>query len=276
MAEVDIQSITTPTTILYCDACGMPPEYCEYGPDFETHCLPWLKKAHPHLLSKLHGGRNSTNEHDDQDGNNVDDDKSATMSIRPSAPWTTKERLIAFYTKYQPDKVDGVDGILEKYAGKEDKLFHALVKKYGPEPEDPFFLGSDSDEDDDDDDDDEDGVTDQLEGMDLNSSNKKKRRGAAAKKVNKVDTRVIVQKISRNRKKAVTHVVGLDTAPGIKLKEASKAFSKRFAGSSSVKDKEIIIQGDHLEEVAEMIVTKFGVSGDAVFLDLDGEFVSYA
>ena len=34
--------------------------------------------------------------------------------------------------------------------------------------------------------------------------------------------------------------------------------------------------GDHLEEVAEMIVTKFGVSGDAVFLDLDGEFVSYA
>ena len=34
--------------------------------------------------------------------------------------------------------------------------------------------------------------------------------------------------------------------------------------------------GDHLEEVAEMIVTKFGVSGEAVFLDLDGEFVSYA
>ena len=36
------------------------------------------------------------------------------------------------------------------------------------------------------------------------------------------------------------------------------------------------IVGDHLEEVAEMIVTKFGVSGEAVFLDLDGEFVSYA
>lgn len=34
--------------------------------------------------------------------------------------------------------------------------------------------------------------------------------------------------------------------------------------------------GDHLEEVAAMIVDKFGVSGDAVFLDLDGEFVSYA
>jgi len=29
--------ITTPQTVLYCDACGMPPEYCSYGPDFETH-----------------------------------------------------------------------------------------------------------------------------------------------------------------------------------------------------------------------------------------------
>jgi len=69
--------------------------------------------------------------------------------------------------------------------------------------------------------------------------------------------------------------VGMDTVPGLKLKDASKAFSKRFAGSSSVKDKEIIIQGDHLEDVAEMIVNKFGVSADMVFLDLDGEFVSF-
>ncbi len=228
MADIDVQSITTPSTILYCDACGMPPEYCEYGPDFETHCIPWLKKNHPDLLSQLHGGR--SNKGDDND----DEEEDATP--RPTAPWTTRERLIAFYTEYQPDKLDGIDAILEKYSGKEDKLFNALVKKYGPEPEDPFYLGSDSDDDSDA------GVTDQLEGMNLGS--KKKRRGAAAKKVNKVDTRVIVQKISRNRKKAVTHVVGLDTAPGIKLKEASKAFSKRFAGSSSVKDKEIIIQGE--------------------------------
>ncbi len=35
------------------------------------------------------------------------------------------------------------------------------------------------------------------------------------------------------------------------------------------------ITGDHLEEVAEMIVSKFGVNGDAVFLDLDGEFVPF-
>ena len=119
-------------------------------------------------------------------------------------------------------------------------------------------------------------LAEKMEELDVGGkSSKKKRRGAAAKKVNKFDTRVIVQKISRNRKKAVTHVVGMDTVPGLKLKDASKAFSKRFAGSSSVKDKEIIIQGDHLEDVAEMIVNKFGVSADMVFLDLDGESVSF-
>ena len=31
--------------------------------------------------------------------------------------------------------------------------------------------------------------------------------------------------------------------------------------------------GDHVEDVADMIVTRFGVRGDAVFFDLDGEFV---
>ena len=218
--------IVTPQAALYCDACGMPPEYCSYGPDFETHCAPWLKSNHPRLFAALHG--NKTVKESADDGGEP----------APTAPWTTRERLTAFYTEYMPEKLEGIDAILDKYAGKEDKLFTALVKKYGPEPEDPYYAaGSDSEED----------VVEKMGELDVGS--KKKRRGAAAKKVNKVDTRVIVQKISRNRKKAVTHVVGMDTVPGVKLKEASKAFSKRFAGSSSVKDKEIIIQGDHLEEV---------------------------
>jgi density-regulated protein DRP1 len=205
----------------------------------------------------------------------------AVVSSAPNAataPWTTRERLAAFYTQYMPDKLDGIDAILEKYEGKEDKLFLALVKKYGPETDDPYYANDDNDSDDDNDEsDDDDEVSNKLNGLDMNNNkaNKKERRGASAKKVIKTDTRIIIQKISRNRKKAVTHVVGLDTVPGMKLKDASKAFSKRFAGSSSVKDKEIIIQGDHVEDVAEMIVSKFGVQGDAVFFDLDGEFVPY-
>mmetsp|Transcript_31100 Transcript_31100/g.65063 ORF Transcript_31100/g.65063 Transcript_31100/m.65063 type:complete len:267 (+) Transcript_31100:56-856(+) len=258
---------TTQKQVLYCDACGMPPEYCEYSPDFETHCIPWLKTNHPDILASLLKNKPAA----------ITTEKGSSSSTfttpAPTAPWTTKERLSAFYTKYMPEKLDGIDAILEKYAGKEEKLFVALVKKYGPEPEDPYYVAKFGAGSDDDDEDGEDDVEGKMEGLEIDD--KKKRRGAAAKKVNKVDTRIIIQKISRNRKKAVTHVVGMDTVPGMKLKEASKAFSKRFAGSSSVKDKEIIIQGDHLEEVAEMIVSKFGVSEDAVFLDLDGEFVPF-
>lgn len=154
--------------------------------------------------------------------------------------------------------------------GKEDKLFTALGKKYGDEPEDPFYAYDSEDDPDDDN-----VPTKELSQMDI-----KKRRGASAKKAVKLDTRIIIQKISRNKRKAVTIVVGMDTVPDVKLKDAAKAFSKRFAGSSSVKDtpkggKEIIIQGDHVDEVASMIVNKFKVSADSVFMDIDGEFVPF-
>jgi len=241
----------------------MPPEYCEYGPDYESHCKSWLLKNHPSIyadLKKLREGGDSTTTSAEAD------------TKGPSAPWTTEERLIQFYKKYQPDKIDGVAAILEKYAGKEEKLFVALVRKYGPEPEDPYCLDSDDNDDDD---------TDGVEGGvgELSLSQKKKRRGAAAKKSTLVDTRIVIQKVSRNKRKAVTIIVGMDTVPDIKLKEVAKAFSKRFAGSSSVKDtpagkKDIIIQGDHMDEVAKMIVDKFKVPADSVFLDIDGKFVS--
>ena len=177
--------------------------------------------------------------------------------------------MTAFYEKYQPEKLSDVPSLLEKYAGKEDKLFVALTKKYGPEPEDPYYA--------DDSDDDE----ELEEGMEnLNVGDSKKRRGVKAKKTQTKETRVVIQKVARNKKKATTVVIGMDSVPDVKLKDVSKAFSKRFAGSSSVKDgvkgKEIIIQGDHMEDVAEMIVSKFKVPGESVFLDMDGEFVCYA
>mmetsp|Transcript_14411 Transcript_14411/g.40953 ORF Transcript_14411/g.40953 Transcript_14411/m.40953 type:complete len:252 (-) Transcript_14411:85-840(-) len=245
------------TIVIYCKKCGMPPEYCEYGPDFEEYCDPWLKKNHPQLRSKLAALRR---------GDGDDDAEDAAAATKQ--PWTVEERLVAFYEKYQPDKLDNVPTILEKYAGKEEKLFVALVKKYGPEPEDPYEAESD----------DEEGVAEDMES--LNVGDAKKRRGVKAKKGSVVETRVIIQKITRQKRKATTVVIGMETIPGIKLKDASKTFSKRFAGSSSVKDgpkgKEIIIQGDHMEDVAEMLVSKFKVPGSAVFLDIDGEFLSYA
>eukprot|EP00536_Pseudo-nitzschia_multiseries_P015692 jgi/Psemu1/312354/fgenesh1_kg.933_\ len=240
----------------------MPPEYCEYGPDFERVCEPWLKKTHPELQSKLKALRGDSSEKEN------DGEEDEVVPNKPEEPWTTEERLTKFYETYVPEKVSDVPSLLEKYAGKEEKLFMALVKKYGPEPEDPYYMSDEEDEDD-----------ELAEGVDNLQVDGKKRRGIKAKKSVKSETRVLIQKLTRSRKKATTVIVGMESVEGIKLKDVSKAFSKRFAGSSSVKDgpkgKEIIIQGDHMEDVAAMIVDKFKVSGECVFLDYDGDVVPY-
>ena len=253
MSDVTI-AMLTPKKVLYCAECGMPPEFCEYGPDFETHCSPWLLKFDFARYAKIHSSGTGDADSEDEGGDGE------TMTV--------EQRLIAFYKHYMPEKLDGIGKILDKYAGKEEQLFTALVKKYGPEPADLV------DEDDED---------DNSEGMkELSISDKKKRRGAGAKKAGAVDTRVIIQKVLRSRKKATTIVVGMETVPGVKpnLKDVSQAFSRRFAGSSSVKStakgtKEVIIQGDHTYDVAEFIVKQFKVDGCNVFLDDDGEFVPY-
>lgn len=259
--------------VIYCEACGMPPEYCEYSPDFETHCDPWLKKNQPELHSKLKALRNKFDTTKLTTGGSSSKDDEPKVD-RPTEPWTTEERLVAFYEKYVPEKVDGVPALLEKYAGKEAKLFDALVKKYGPEPEDPYYADEDGDSDD---------LEEEVGAMSLEATggdgDKKKRRGAGAKKKDGkgTNTRVIVTKEKKNKRRFLTIITGMDTVPDIKLKDVSKAFSKRFAGSSSVKDgvkgKEIIIQGDHMHDVAEMIVDKFGVPDTAVYLDMDGDLV---
>eukprot|EP00539_Tryblionella_compressa_P002850 CAMPEP_0178748162 /NCGR_PEP_ID=MMETSP0744-20121128/8738_1 /TAXON_ID=913974 /ORGANISM="Nitzschia punctata, Strain CCMP561" /LENGTH=266 /DNA_ID=CAMNT_0020401507 /DNA_START=71 /DNA_END=871 /DNA_ORIENTATION=- len=264
----DESTVLQPIQVIYCAKCGMPPEYCSYGPDFERVCDPWLKKSHPDLHAKVKAVRDD----DGNKGGEGDKDEAAQKkAAKPDAPWTTEERLTKFYEKYCADKISDVPSLLEKYAGKEDKLFIALVKKYGPEPEDPYYMDS---EDEDDEDDDE--LAEGMENLEVG----KKRRGVKAKKAIKFETRVVIQKVTRSKKKATTVVHGMETVEGAKLKDVSKAFSKRFAGSSSVKDgpkgKEIIIQGDHMEDVAEMVVKTFNVPGSAVFLDFDGDIVPYA
>ena len=41
-----------------------------------------------------------------------------------------KERLLEFYTKYNPEKLSSVDETLEKYKGKEEEMFTKLYRKY--------------------------------------------------------------------------------------------------------------------------------------------------
>ncbi|KAI4380275.1 hypothetical protein MLD38_006484 [Melastoma candidum] len=41
-----------PVKVLYCGVCSLPPEYCEFGPDFEK-CKPWLVINAPQLYPDL-------------------------------------------------------------------------------------------------------------------------------------------------------------------------------------------------------------------------------
>merc|ERR1712194_977077 len=222
------------------------------------------------LKGKVSSGGKESND----DDANIDSEDAPGAKSPPLEPWTTEERLTKFYEKYVPEKIADVPTLLEKYAGKEDKLFLALGKKYGPEPEDPYYAESESEDDeledeaeggaDNGDDGDDTDLAENMGELEVSDSGKK-RRGIKAKKAVKNETRVLIQKVLRNKRKATTVVVGMDSVEGVKLKDVSKAFSKKFAGSSSVKDgpkgKEIIIQGDHMEDVAEMIVNKFKVDG---------------
>ena len=312
----------TPAIVLYCKQCGMPPEYCSYGPDYETHCLPWLTKNFPHLLPKATEEVDNSASSNSASSNSASSNSASTSTEAALTPWSSRDRLFNFYSKYVPAKISStspyeeVDKLLVKYAGKEENLFVALTRKYGDEPVDPYLLqkygaasGSDSDSDSDGDggggeEDGEEGgevLVKKMSGLRVaqkaaaekvaggegdassssssssSSSKKLKARGVAAKSVAKQDTRIVISKNVRNKKKAVTHVIGLSTFdhPTMKLKDMAKAFAKRFAGSSSVKEEEIIIQGDHVEDVAEMIVSKFKCKRENVFLDVDGKFVAF-
>ncbi|KAL2945201.1 Translation machinery-associated protein 22 [Bienertia sinuspersici] len=49
-----------PVKVLYCGVCGLPAEYCEFGPDFER-CKPWLIQYAPDIYPHLLKGEASNN-----------------------------------------------------------------------------------------------------------------------------------------------------------------------------------------------------------------------
>ncbi len=68
---------------------------------------------------------------------------------------------------------------------------------------------------------------------------------------------VVIERATRNKRKCVTTVIGLDLF-GVKLAEASKKFGKKFAcGASVTKDaankEQIDVQGDCMDDMAEFI-----------------------
>lgn len=86
--------------------------------------------------------------------------------------------------------------------------------------------------------------------------------------------RVVLETNTRNKKKCITTVSGLEHF-GVKLAEAAKAFGKKFAcGSSVVKTpsggEQIDMQGDFLRQCAELIMKNYGgqvAKSDVYFLE---------
>lgn len=87
--------------------------------------------------------------------------------------------------------------------------------------------------------------------------------GGKVKKKKKPE--VVIEASTRNRKKSLTTVTGLD-AFGIKLADAAKMFGKKFASGCSVSKsasggEHVDVQGDVVHELPDFLVKKFAAKG---------------
>ncbi|CAM9210292.1 unnamed protein product [Ectocarpus sp. 4 AP-2014] len=78
------------------------------------------------------------------------------------------------------------------------------------------------------------------------------------------EQRVVIGRLSRNRRKFVTVVGGLDTFPDVKIKDAAKKIGKQFACGSSVSKapsgaEEVVIQGDVLMDLPGFLETTLNI-----------------
>eukprot|EP01138_Halocafeteria_seosinensis_P002311 gb/GECG01002367.1/.p1 GENE.gb/GECG01002367.1/~~gb/GECG01002367.1/.p1 ORF type:complete len:218 (+),score=54.35 gb/GECG01002367.1/:1-654(+) len=81
---------------------------------------------------------------------------------------------------------------------------------------------------------------------------------------------ILIKREQRKAKKYMTSVIGLDGF-GIRLKDASKAFSKKFAASSSVNslqtgEKCVDVQGDVAFDVPEFLVDTYEIPAEKIFM----------
>jgi len=116
------------------------------------------------------------------------------------------------------------------------------------------------------------------DGGDIQEEGKSQKRGGKGNKASKQmekalaaaegdkgeNANVKVGRSTRGKKKNITIVRGLDTC-GVDLKKAAKKFGQKFACGSTVNGPgEIMIQGDVVDEVIDLIVEQFKISDDII------------
>jgi density-regulated protein len=108
-------------------------------------------------------------------------------------------------------------------------------------------------------------------------------KGQKGKPKKKAAKEIVISLATRQRKKAITSVEGLDLF-GVKLADAAKVFGKTYACGSSVvnnpsqKD-QIDIQGDVQEVIPELILKQYGASNmiekSNIIMIIEKQRVSY-
>ena len=113
-------------------------------------------------------------------------------------------------------------------------------------------------------------TADKMGGMSLEEEALKKEakaeRKAAKAEAQKMNSKILIKRQERTKRKMTTSIQGLEVFD-IDLKKASKLFANKFATGASVSknpqgEDEIVIQGDVAYEVEEMLLKKTGKEGD--------------
>eukprot|EP00245_Coleochaete_scutata_P002783 TRINITY_DN13892_c0_g1_i1.p1 TRINITY_DN13892_c0_g1~~TRINITY_DN13892_c0_g1_i1.p1 ORF type:complete len:199 (-),score=70.47 TRINITY_DN13892_c0_g1_i1:527-1123(-) len=188
-----------PLKVQYCGVCSMPPEYCEFGPDFEK-CKPWLLKNAPETYPELF-----------QDASDKVADKLGALDVASGG---------------REAGASSGEASTSKTAQEEE-----IIKRLP---------------------------------------------GGKVKKKDKSE--VTIEKATRNKRKCVTTIKGLDLF-GIKLSDASKKLGKKFASGASVvkgpteKD-QIDVQGDIMYDIVDFITETWNnIPESAIFFIEDGKKV---
>ncbi|XP_058213671.1 translation machinery-associated protein 22 [Rhododendron vialii] len=96
-----------PVQVLYCGVCGLPAEYCEFGPDFEK-CKPWLIHNAPDVYPDLLKEANA------KDADKVSDQLQSTSISAGGGSSTSKPEEVKRLPGGKIKKKDKQEVIIEK------------------------------------------------------------------------------------------------------------------------------------------------------------------
>jgi density-regulated protein len=95
-----------------------------------------------------------------------------------------------------------------------------------------------------------------------------------------MDTRIVITRVQRQKRKFVTVIAGLETVPDLRVKDAAKIFGKKFSSGASVNEaangsKEVVIQGDMTLQIPEVLISEFHISPSTIYFLENGAIRPY-